>query len=233
MLNIEELLRQNDYPGRGIIFGMTAQRTKAVAVYFIMGRSENSRNRVFIAQGKGIRTAAYNEEKLENPELVIYSPVRVCGNLLIVTNGTQTDAIYDSIWNGEDYKQALETWAFEPDAPIYTPRISGVMDLADGAYRLSIIKAGKTDDPGSIRQYFEYEKPAPGAGHFIHTYTGDANPPESFHGEPREITVACGIEEMTDAVWENLNEQNKVSLFVRYTDLKTKEFETRIINKNR
>ena len=234
MKDIEKLLSINAYPGRGIIFGMTSDMTFAVAAYFIMGRSSNSRNRVFIADGKGIRNAAYDESTLKDPSLVIYSPVRMCGNLLIVTNGDQTDTIYDYLRNDGDYTEALRIRSYEPDAPIYTPRVSGVMDLADGSYNLSIIK--KTENPGSdscVRQFFEYDKPNPGKGHIIHTYDRDGDPPVQFSGEPVAVGIPGSIDDMTTAIWENLNFDNKVSLFVRFTDLKTKENHTRIINKNK
>ena len=222
------------YPGRGIIIGMNPDGDKAVIAYFIMGRSVNSRNRVFVEDGAGIRTQAFDPSKLSDPSLVIYAPVRVLGDDTIVTNGDQTDTIYDFMAEGKTFEEALRTREYEPDAPNYTPRISGIVQLHDGAfsYKLSILKSLDGAPLMCVRQFFEYEKPVPGVGHFIHTYHADGNPLPSFEGEPEKVRIGNCIDEFTQDVWNNLNEDNKVSLFVRYIDLATGEADTRIVNKN-
>ncbi|MCI8993664.1 MAG: inosine monophosphate cyclohydrolase [Eubacterium sp.] len=233
--SIEELLKNNSYPGRGIILGKSEDGKYAVAVYFIMGRSENSRNRIFAEEGEGIRTEAFDPAKLSDPSLIIYSPVRVMGNKTIVTNGDQTDTIYELMDKQQTFEQSLRTREFEPDGPNYTPRISGIMHIGDGKYNfaMSILKS---DDgcPDSCNRYtFAYENPAPGKGRFLHTYMGDGNPLPSFEGEPELVEISGGIEEYTDKIWNALNEENKVSLFVRYIEIATGKYETRIVNKNK
>ena len=233
-IDICEELKNNSYPGRGIILGKSEDGTKAVAAYFIMGRSSNSRNRVFVEEGAGIRTQAFDPSKLEDPSLIIYAPVRVLGNKTIVTNGDQTDTVYELMDKQMTFEQALRTREFEPDAPNYTPRISGIIRQADGDfnYALSILKSAN-GDPSSCRRYtFSYNNPISGQGHFIHTYMEDGNPLPSFEGEPKQITIPDDIDAFADMLWTNLNEENKVSLFVRYIDLATGETDTRIINKN-
>ena len=230
MLNLEKELQSNSYPGRGIIIGRSADGTKAVTAYFIMGRSENSRNRVFVEDGEGIRTQAFDESKLEDPSLIIYAPVRVLNNSTIVTNGDQTDTIYDCMKDGHCYRHALLTREFEPDEPNYTPRISGVVK-PNGDYVLSILKSNM-GKPQCLRFFFEYPAEA-GLGHFIHTYKCDGNPIPSFEGEPTPVEIDGDIDAFTDMIWANLNEDNKVSLFTRFINLETGEEETRIINKNK
>ncbi len=233
--SIARLLADNVYPGRGIILGRSPDGAKAVAAYFIMGRSENSRNRVFVTDGEGIRTEAFDEAKMKDPSLVIYAPVRVLGNKTIVTNGDQTDTIYDCMDRQMTFEQALRTRTFEPDAPNYTPRISGILHIEKGTYNyaMSIIKTGDGDPSSCNRFMFAYNSPSPGEGHFLHTYMGDGDPLPSFEGEPERIDVSGDIDSYTDLLWNNLNEQNKVSLFVRYIDITDGTYETRIINKNR
>ena len=235
MLSIEQELKNNTYPGRGIILGKSEDGTKAVAAYFIMGRSENSRNRVFVEDGEGIRTQAFDPSKLTDPSLIIYAPVRVLGNKTIVTNGDQTDTIYEGMDKQLTFEQSLRSREFEPDGPNYTPRISGVMHLEDGKYNyaMSILKSNNGNPESCNRYTFAYENPAAGEGHFIHTYMNDGNPLPSFEGEPTWVKIAGDIDTFTDMIWNNLNEDNKVSLFVRYIDIKTGKYETRIINKNK
>lgn len=233
-LNLSEELKNNSYPGRGIVLGKSKDGKSAVAAYFIMGRSSNSRNRVFVEDGEGIRTQAFDPSKLEDPSLIIYAPVRVLGNKTIVTNGDQTDTIYDLMDKQMTFEQALRTREFEPDAPNYTPRISGIIRQAEGDfnYALSILKSAN-GDPSSCRRYtFSYNNPISGQGHFIHTYMQDGNPLPSFEGEPRQVETPDDIDAFTDTIWTNLNEENKVSLFVRYIDLASGKTDTRIVNKN-
>ncbi len=220
----------NSYPGRGIIIGNSKSGDKAVIAYFIMGRSVNSRNRVFKVDGEGIRTEALDPSKLSDPSLIIYSPVRVLGDTTIVTNGDQTDTVYDFIKNGKTFEEALRTREYEPDEPNFTPRISGVVNVKDGSfgYKLSILKHS---DGMCLRNFFEFESPVSGKGHFIHTYITDGNPIPSFAGEPEVVEVSDNIDEYTKEIWESLDSENKVSLFVRYIDLKTGKSDTRIINK--
>lgn len=234
MKTLPELLRGNPYPGRGIALGRTADGERFVAVYFIMGRSENSRNRIFVEDGDGIRTQAFDPSKLTDPSLIIYAPVRVLGNKTIVTNGDQTDTIYELMDRQQTFEQALRTREFEPDAPNYTPRISGIMHLENASYNyaMSILKSNNGDPSSCNRYTFAYENPKAGEGHFIHTYMGDGNPLPSFEGEPTLVGIEGSIDEFTKAVWENLNEDNKVSLFVRYIEIATGKYETRIVNKN-
>jgi len=233
--DIYELLNSNPYPGRGIIIGKSPDGKKAVTAYFIMGRSVNSRNRVFVEDGDGIRTEAFDPSLLTDPHLIIYSPVRVLGNKTIVTNGDQTDTIYELMDKQQTFEMALRTREFEDDAPNFTPRISGIMHVENGTYNyaMSILKSAD-GDPSSCQRYtFSYTDPKAGFGRFIHTYMGDGNPLPSFEGEPEKITVPDDIDEFTSGLWNNLNEDNKVSLFVRYIDIATGEADTRIINKNK
>lgn len=235
MISLENELKNNSYPGRGIILGRTADGTKAVAAYFIMGRSENSRNRVFVTEGEGIRTQAFDPSKLTDPSLIIYAPVRVLGNKTIVTNGDQTDTIYEGMDHQMTFEQSLRSREFEPDAPNYTPRISGIMHIENGKYNyaMSILKSDNGRPESCCRYTFAYENPIAGEGHFIHTYRCDGNPLPSFEGEPKRITVLDDMEQFAALLWDSLNEDNKVSLFVRYIDIATGKYETKIINKNK
>lgn len=234
MLSIAEDLKHNSYPGRGIIIGKSQDGKKAVAAYFIMGRSENSRNRIFVEDGDGIRTQAFDPAKLTDPSLIIYAPVRVLGNKTIVTNGDQTDTIYSGMDIQMTFEQSLRSREFEPDAPNYTPRISGVMHLERGGYNyaMSILKSSNGCPDSCERFTFAYENPTAGEGHFIHTYRQDGDPLPSFEGEPKLIAVPDDPDEFAGLLWENLNQDNKVSLFVRYIDIETGETKTKIINKN-
>ncbi|MBP5402577.1 MAG: IMP cyclohydrolase [Treponema sp.] len=234
-VSIKSELGSNEYPGRGIILGRSADGSKAVAAYFIMGRSENSRNRVFVEDGEGIRTQAFDPSKMKDPSLIIYAPVRVLGNKTIVTNGDQTDTIFDGMDKQMTFEQSLRCREFEPDAPNFTPRISGVMHVENGTYNfaLSILKSDNGDDARCNRYTFAYENPKAGTGRFIHTYIGDGNPLPSFEGEPAAVEINGSIDEFTDEVWSSLNNDNKVSLFVRFIDIKTGKYETRIVNKNK
>ncbi len=231
-MDLFQLLRENPYPGRGIALGRSAGGSRAVAVYFIMGRSENSRNRVFEETEDGIRTRAFDESKMTDPSLIIYHPVRLLPNgLLVVTNGDQTDTIQENIAQGHCYRHALNTRKFEPDAPNYTPRISGVVK-PDGSYNLSILKSLDGDPACCCRYFFEYDKPIAGRGHFISTYETDGNPLPSFRGEPRPVAFGDeSAQELADKIWAALNEENKVSLFVRTIDLESGRTETAILNK--
>lgn len=229
--SLAEELSTNSYPGRGIVIGRSKDNKKAVIAYFIMGRSVNSRNRIFEENDRGgIRTKAFDESKMEDPSLIIYNPVLKLGDITIVTNGDQTDTIYDFMSKGDCYHDALITREFEPDEPNYTPRISAVVK-ADGNYNLSILKSN-VGMPQCIRFFYEYPAVA-GLGHFIHTYKCDGNPIPSFEGEPTPVEIDGDIDAFTDMIWTNLNEDNKVSLFTRFIDLETGDEETRIINKNK
>ena len=234
MLSIEKELQENSYPGRGIIIGRSKDGTKAVTAYFIMGRSENSRNRVFVEEGEGIRTQAFDPAKLEDPSLIIYAPVRVLGNKTIVTNGDQTDTIYEGMDRQMTFEQSLRSREFEPDAPNYTSRISGILHIEDGGYNyaLSILKSNDGNPDSCHRYTYAYEKPVAGEGHFIHTYMHDGNPLPSFEGEPKLIAIPDDMDAFADSLWNSLNADNKVSLFVRYIDIATGTYETKIINKN-
>lgn len=234
MMSLKDELAGNTYPGRGIIIGKSADGKHAVTAYFIMGRSGNSRNRVFVEDGAGIRTQAFDPSKLTDPSLIIYAPVRVLGNKTIVTNGDQTDTIYDLMDKQQTFEQALRTREFEPDAPNYTPRISGILHTESGKfnYAMSILKSSNGNPDACNRYTFAYENPVAGEAHFIHTYMGDGNPLPSFEGEPTLVGIDGDIDSFTKLVWENLNEDNKVSLFVRYIDLATGEVASRIVNKN-
>jgi len=233
-MDLAKELRENSYPGRGIVLGRTPDGTKAVAAYFIMGRSANSRNRIFVEDGEGIRTQAFDPAKLEDPSLIIYAPVRVLGNKTIVTNGNQTDTIYEGMDKQLTFEQCLRTREFEPDSPNYTPRISGIIHMEGGAchYAMSILKSNHGNPESCNRFTYAYHNPAAGEGHFIHTYLHDGNPLPSFEGEPRLVSIPDSMEEFTNLLWDSLNEENKVSLFVRYIDIRTRAYETKIVNKH-
>lgn len=235
MLSLEQELKSNAYPGRGIVIGRSADGAKAVTAYFIMGRSTNSRNRIFVEDGEGIRTQAFDPSKLEDPSLIIYAPVRVLGNKTIVTNGDQTDTIYDGMDCKLTFEQSLRCREFEPDGPNYTPRISGLLNVDAGKYEyaMSILKSNNGNPDACNRYTFTYKNPAAGEGHFIHTYMHDGAPLPSFEGEPKLVTVTDDIDEYTEMIWDHLNEDNKVSLFVRFIDIAIGKYETRIVNKNR
>ena len=227
---IKELTR-DPYVGRGIIAGLSEDGRSAVAAYFIMGRSANSRNRVFAEHGGAVFTEPFDASKVEDPSLIIYAAVREIGRKLIVTNGDQTDTIVEGIRLGSDFSGALRTREFEPDAPNLTPRISAELDFSDGFnYKMSILKS--EDEKGSqcARYTFEYA-PIAGLGHFIHTYVGDGNPLPTFQGEPERVAIPNSVEEFSRDIWESLNEDNKISLFVRYTDIRTGGVNQKIINK--
>ncbi|MCD7745409.1 MAG: IMP cyclohydrolase [Lachnospiraceae bacterium] len=235
LLSLEKELKSNSYPGRGIVIGRTKDGAKAVTAYFIMGRSGNSRNRVFVEDGEGIRTQAFDPAKLEDPSLIIYAPVRVLGTKTIVTNGDQTDTIYDGMGAGKlTFEQSLRCREFEPDAPNYTPRISGVLTVENGqfGFELSILKSANGNPEACDRYTYSYENAVAGEGRFIHTYMSDGNPLPSFEGEPKRVAIPDTIDACTDLLWSSLNEGNKVSLFVRYIDIATGAYETRIVNKN-
>ena len=229
--DLRAVLRDNTYPGRGIVLGKSADGQKAVLAYFIMGRSENSRNRIFVEEDGGLRTQAFDPAKLKDPSLVIYWPVRKFGAATIVTNGDQTDTIYEFLAAEKTFEEALRMRTFEPDPPILTPRISGLVHK-DGSYRLSILKSANGNAESTQRFFYEYPQPVAGEGHFIHTYLGDGNPVPSFEGEPELVRIEGDIDSFTSLMWENLNEANKVSLFVRFIDLADGSEETRVVNKN-
>ena len=233
-IDIAKELNENSYPGRGIIIGKSADGKSAVTAYFIMGRSVNSRNRVFTETADGIKTEAFDPSKLTDPHLIIYSPVRVLGNKTIVTNGDQTDTIYELMDKQLTFEQALRTREYEDDAPNYTPRISGIMHVENGNfnYAMSILKSDD-GNPDSVHRFtYSYYSPINGEGHFIHTYMGDGNPLPSFEGEPKKLSIPNDIDGFTNTLWENLNEDNKVSLFVRYIDIETGKAVSKIVNKN-
>ena len=235
MISLEQELKQNAYPGRGIVIGQSANGKYAVTAYFIMGRSENSRNRVFVEDGEGIRTQAFDPAKLSDPSLIIYAPVRVLGNKTIVTNGDQTDTIYELMDKQQTFEQALRTREFEPDGPNYTPRISGVMQVENGSYNyaMSILKSNNGNPESCNRFTYTYENPIAGEGRFIHTYMHDGNPLPSFEGEPKLVAIEEDIDDFTNTLWNSLNDDNKVSLFVRYINIADGTCETRIVNKNK
>lgn len=233
-VSLNNELASNTYPGRGIVVGKTADGKHAAIAYFIMGRSENSRNRVFVTDGDGIRTQAFDPSKLTDPSLIIYAPVRVLGNDTIVTNGDQTDTVYELMQDGSTFEQSLCTREFEPDEPNFTPRISAILHVEDGGfdYSMSILKSNNGNPDCCNRFTFDYENPVAGEGRFIHTYMHDGNPLPSFEGEPKPVEIDGTIDEFTDKLWGSLNEDNKVSLFVRFIDIETGTWETRIVNKN-
>ena len=229
--SMAQRLDGNTYPGRGIVLGITPDGTKAVAAYFIMGRSVNSRNRVFIQEPDGIRTEAHDPALMKDPHLIIYHPVREIGRGLIVTNGDQTDTIWEYLAKGESWESALRTRQFEDDGPNWTPRISG-LQASDGSYKMSILKSADAEGSACARFFYEYPAIA-GLGHFLHTYVCDGNPViPTFQGEPERVEIPNNIDSFTNLLWENLDENNKISLFVRYTDLQTGEYAQRIINKH-
>ena len=232
-LELSKLLRENSYPGRGIVLGRSSDGRHAVIAYFIMGRSENSRNRVFSADGEGIRTQAYDPSKLTDPSLIIYAPVRVFhdenNTVTIVTNGDQTDTVYDGLTHGMSFSDALRQRTFEPDGPNYTPRISGAVE--GFGYVLSILKSANGNPDSVRRYYFEYPQPVAGEGHFIHTYRCDGNPLPSFEGEPEQVSIEGDIDSFTNGIWDSLNAENRVSLFVRFIDVESGAYETRIVNR--
>lgn len=234
MLKLDQELKKNEYPGRGIVIGRSADGNYAVTAYFIMGRSSNSRNRIFVSDGEGIRTEAFDPSLLEDPSLIIYAPVRVLGNKTIVTNGDQTDTIYEGMDKQLTFEQSLRSREFEPDAPNYTPRISGILHIEEGSYNyaMSILKSDDGDPSCCIRNTFAYENPAAGEGRFIHTYRHDGNPLPSFQGEPQKVEISGDIDSFTDRIWSSLNPDNKVSLFVRYINIADGTYETRIVNKH-
>ncbi|MGI5958185.1 MAG: IMP cyclohydrolase [Massiliimalia sp.] len=231
-IDIFTQLRENSYPGRGIVIGKHADNAHAVIAYFIMGRSENSRNRIFTMDGDHMKTQAFDPAKLVDPSLIIYYPIRVLNDVTIVTNGDQTDTIYDFMKAGNSFEDALRTRTFEPDPDNFTPRISGMLDRKTGDYKLSILKSANNNPASTQRFFFEYQSPLAGEGHFIHTYECDGNPIPSYSGEPTLISIDGDLDCFTQKLWESLNPDNKVSLFTRFIDLKTGKFETRIINKN-
>ncbi len=234
LLNLSQELKNNAYPGRGIVIGKSKDGKNAVIAYFIMGRSENSRNRVFTATNDGIITEAFDPSKMVDPSLIIYAPVRALGNYTIVTNGDQTDTVYDFVKDGKSFEDALRTREFEPDAPNFTPRISGILDIKDGkfSYKMSILKSNNGNGDACQRFFYEYETPIAGEGRFIHTYKCDGNPIPSFEGEPECIVIDGDIDEFTSTVWESLNSDNKVSLYTSFIDIETGKAQTRIVNKN-
>lgn len=235
-VSLAKELSATSYPGRGIVAGLSADGKYAVSAYFIMGRSASSRNRIFVEDGEGIKTKAFDESTLlVKPELIIYSPVRVLGDTTIVTNGDQTDTVYDGMKAGKTFEESLRSRKYEHDEPNYTPRISSILNIKDGHYdyAMSILKSNMGDPDCCNRYTYTYDCPKPGKGRFIHTYMGDGNPLPSFEGEPTPVEISGNIDEFTELVWNNLNEDNKVSLFVRYIDVATGKYETRIINKNK
>lgn len=235
MQSLEQELKSNAYPGRGIVIGRSEDGTKAVCAYFIMGRSVNSRNRIFVEDGDGIRTQAFDPSKLTDPSLIIYAPVRVLGNKTIVTNGDQTDTIYEGMDRQMTFEQSLRSREFEPDAPNYTPRISGVMHVEEGKYNyaMSILKSNNGNPDSCNRYTFAYENCAAGEGRFIHTYQCDGDPLPSFEGEPTLVSIPNDMDDFADLIWNSLNEDNKVSLFVRFIDIADGTCTSKIINKNK
>ena len=234
MTDLKAEISSTTYPGRGIIIGKSDDGKKAVIGYFIMGRSENSRNRVFVAEGKDLKTQAFDPSKLVDPSLIIYAPVRTLKKATVVTNGDQTDNVRAFVLAGKTYADALRTRTFEPDPPNFTPRISGMLEFADGdfSYKMSILKSNCGREESVLRFFWEYAQPIAGEGHFIHTYKCDGNPIPSFEGERTLVNSTGDIDTFTKDVWESLNQDNKVSLYTRFIDLATGEFEDRIVNKN-
>lgn len=234
LVSLQDELSSTTYPGRGIVVGRSEDGSKAVAAYFIMGRSQNSRNRIFVEEGNGLRTQAFDESLVKDPRLIIYSPVRVLKSTTIVSNGDQTDTIYEHMQKGESFERALATREFEPDAPNYTPRISAILETSSAtfSYQMSIIKSDDMDPTCCNRNTFSYDNPRAGEGRFLHTYKGDGDPLPSFEGEPTRVDIKGDIDSFTDLTWKSLDPDNKISLFVRFIDIQTGNFETRIRNKN-
>ncbi len=233
MMELKDVLSSNEYPGRGIVIGRSSDGKKAVTAYFIMGRSENSRNRIFVEDGEGIRTQAFDESKMKDPSLIIYAPVRVLGNKTIVTNGDQTDTIYELMDKQQTFEQSLRGRTFEPDEPNYTPRISGILHVENGAYSfaMSLIRSDNGDPSSCLRYTYAYESPKAGEYRFLHTYKGNGNPLPSFEGEPELVAMPDGTAaEIAESIWSSLNDENKVSLFVRVIDIETGAYESEIIN---
>ena len=232
-LSLSEILAANTYPGRGIVVGLSEDKKYAVSAYFIMGRSENSRNRVFIEEGDEVIIHPFDASKVEDPSLIIYSPIRKYENNLIVTNGDQTDTVYDGLAAGKCFSKALTARCFEPDAPNFTPRISAMLTFEETSftYQMSILKSADAEGSACNRFTFSYA-PIAGVGHFLHTYNCDGNPIPTFTGEPERVSISGDIDSFTKEIWENLNEKNKISLYVRFTDLATGKTENRMINKN-
>lgn len=232
--SIGTIIHGNEYVGRGIVIGKTEDESHAVLAYFIMGRSENSRNRIFVEEGSNVTIYPFDESKVSDPSLIIYSPIIVNEMSTIVTNGDQTTTIDEFLKSGKTFEQALNTRKFEPDAPNFTPRISGIIDREDGdfSYKLSILKSADAQGTACNRYTFDYESVA-GLGHFIHTYVCDGNPLPTFVGEPERVTIPNDIDEFYDDLWNNLDANNRISLYIRYIDLKTGQLENRIINKNK
>lgn len=235
MKDLKAEISSTTYPGRGIIIGKSADGKNAVIGYFIMGRSENSRNRVFVSEGEDLKTQAFDPSKLVDPSLIIYAPVRAMGNTTVVTNGDQTDTVRDFILEGKTFEEALRTRTFEPDAPNFTPRISGIVERHDNdfSYKLSILKSNCGREESALRFFYEYAQPVAGEGHFIHTYKCDGNPIPSFSGEPELVSIEGDIDTFTQNVWNSLDSDNKVSLFTRFINLENGKTETRIVNKNK
>lgn len=230
---MKDAVKDNSYVGRGIVLGKSEDGKKAVSAYFIMGRSDNSRNRIFLEEGENVMIKPFDESKVEDPSLIIYYPMRKHENKLIVTNGDQTDTVYEFLKDGQTFEEGLDTRCFEPDGPNWTPRISGMMTFADGdfSYKMSILKSADPEGTACNRFYYNYAALA-GVGHFIHTYMGDGNPLPTFCTEPERVAIPNDIDAFTEEIWSNLNEENKISIYVRYTDLETGAVENRMINKN-
>lgn len=236
IVNLFEEVGKVSYPGRGIVIGKCKCGKKAVAAYWTMGRSAGSRNRIFVEEGEGIKTQAFDPTLIAgDPSLIIYSAVKVDGSRTIVTNGDQTDTIYEGMKKGLTFEQSLRSRKYEHDEPNYTPRISSLIDIEGGKlnYSLSILKSDSGNPDCVLRQTFDYENPSCGEGRYIHTYEGDGNPLPSFEGEPVKVAIEDCIDDFTTKLWNSLNEDNKVSLFVRYIDIETGKYETRILNKNK
>ncbi len=232
--DIAELIRDNSYVGRGIVIGKSSDGKSAVSAYFIMGRSANSRNRIFVEKDGVLYTEPFDASKVQDPSLIIYAAQRKYENKLIVTNGDQTDTIVEGLKNGKCFKGALKSREFEPDAPNFTPRISGILEFEDNdfSYEMSILKSADAEGTACNRYTFSYTALA-GLGHFIHTYVGDGNPLPTFQGEPERVAISADIDEFTDKLWDALNHDNRISLYVRYTDLATGKETNRLINQNK